>query len=101
MKNYIVHFELTETNRIQLIKMIRNVARIGLREAKEFVEENITNEPRFGFKLGMTELQLGRYLITLEIELREGNVAARGYLMTRFEEIPAIAYIDITALREQ
>ena len=93
---YLVYFAKTEENKIQLIKMIRVITQIGLREAKEFVEAKLMTDWRFTIR--MTDLQLGRYLIAERLAAIEGFSFSKGYVLEKIEEIPEPRCIDITKL---
>jgi hypothetical protein len=63
MKKYVVIFKISE-GKIPMIKLVRNLTSLGLREAKEFVEDKVNN---FMFdreiEVIVTETNLGKFLI--------------------------------------
>lgn len=101
MKTYIAYFSLTEElNKIQLIKLVRYLTLLGLRDAKILVEEQIMPVVMTGFSLHLTELQLGRYYIAEKLTAVEGYSFSKGYALQRIEPVPKITAVDLTQCKE-
>lgn len=99
MKEYIAHFEcLNEVNKIQLIKLLRIMTNLGLKDAKEFVETVIMPKLEYGprFQLKLTETQLGRFLIDQTIRQSDACYAPHFELNT-LDEVQT-THTDITKL---
>ena len=97
MKNYLATFHGDVEQKIPLIKLVRYMTQMGLRESKEFVEQVIIPKmeytPRFQLKL--TELQLGRYYIATA-----GGTSFGKNRLNVIEPYMEPTYIDITKVVE-
>lgn len=101
METYIAYFVMTELNKIHLIKLIRAMTYLGLRDSKEFVETKIFPALEAGdrkFSLHLTALQLGRYLIAERSAAAEGYSFSKGYVLESYESVPEARYTDLTKL---
>ena len=90
MKKYIIKCDINE-GKIPLIKLVRDLTKCGLREAKDYVEGNMAY-----FDLCRTEsftvdeAQLGKFLINVWIQ------SPTAYNIVEIQEIPHPDSYDLT-----
>lgn len=68
MKKYKIEMDFNREGKIPAIKMFRMVLDLGLRDAKEFVEQVIMESVPYPTTFILTEAQLGRLLIFREAQ---------------------------------
>ena len=92
---YLVMFDATGQEKIPIIKLVRFLTQIGLKEAKDLTEEQIIPMLGYGdrFTLRLTEVQLGRYYIAGALS-RLGNIPP----ICRVEEIPLPVCVDLSEI---
>lgn len=96
MKFYLAHFTSHESfNKIQLIKIIKCITQMDLRNSKNFVEDKLFDKTMFTLRL--TESQLGRHLIYTTLQSQEGCNPSPYYIAS-IELEPERDCIDLTGI---
>ena len=96
MTEYIAAFYCADNSKIQLIKTIRRITNLGLKESKDFVEQKLPITP-CRFLLRLTELQLGRFFIGQEQDRSNGYMPSP-VALEYFQRAQDPEYIDISNL---
>lgn len=98
MKNYVVSFDV-DFGKIGMIKLIRDLTGMGLKESKDFVEARIENfEFPATMEVILTERQFGKFLILHTMNPRGA------YNLIKIEEVSGrridLTYLNIRPMNE-